>query len=33
LPYIATEADLDQWLSALCKAAQAELTKGNRISL
>jgi hypothetical protein len=33
LPYIATEADLDQWLAALRKAAQAELKNGNRISL
>ena len=33
LPFIATEADLDQWLMALRKAAQAELEKGNRISL
>ena len=33
LPYIATAADLDQWLSALRTAAQAELDKGNRISL
>ena len=33
LPYIATQADLDQWLSALRAAAQAELDKGNRISL
>jgi hypothetical protein len=33
LPYIATEADLDQWLAALRMAAQAELEKGNRISL
>ena len=33
LPYIATEADLDQWLAALRTAAQAELEKGNRISL
>lgn len=33
LPYIATEADLDQWLAALRSAARAELEKGNRISL
>ena len=33
LPYITTEADLDQWLAALRKAAQAELKNGNRISL
>ena len=33
LPYIATAADLDQWLAALRTAAQAELEKGNRISL
>jgi hypothetical protein len=33
LPYIATEADLDQWLAALRAAAHAELEKGNRISL
>ena len=33
LPFIATEADLDQWLTALRKAAQTELGKGNRISL
>ena len=33
LPYIATEADLDQWLAALRKAAQAELEKGHRLSL
>ena len=33
LPYIATEADLNQWLAALRKAAQTELEKGNRISL
>ena len=33
LPFIATEADLDQWLAALRQAAQAELEKGNRISL
>jgi hypothetical protein len=33
LPYIASETDLDQWLAALRKAAQAELEKGNRLSL
>lgn len=33
LPYIATLADLDQWLEALRLAAQAELDKGHRISL
>ena len=33
LPFIATEADLDQWLAALRTAARAELKKGNRISL
>jgi len=33
LPYLATEADLNQWLAALRKAAKAELDKGNRISL
>jgi hypothetical protein len=33
LPYIASEADLEQWLAALRTAAQAELDKGNRISL
>jgi hypothetical protein len=33
LPYIATQADLDEWLSALRAAVQAELDKGNRISL
>jgi hypothetical protein len=33
LPYIASESDLDQWLAALRTAAQAELEKGNRISL
>ena len=33
LPFIATEADLEQWLAALRTAAQAELAKGNRISL
>jgi len=33
LPFIATEADLDQWIAALRTAARAELKKGNRISL
>lgn len=33
LTYIATKADLDEWLEALRAAAQAELDKGNRISL
>jgi hypothetical protein len=33
LPYIATQADLTAWLEALRAAAQAELDKGNRISL
>ena len=33
LPCIASEADLEQWLTALRAAAQAELDKGNRISL
>ena len=33
LPYIASAADLDQWLAALRTAAQTELEKGNRISL
>ena len=33
LPYIASEADLEQWLAALRQAAAAELLKGNRISL
>jgi hypothetical protein len=33
LPYIATEANLDQWLAALRTAALAELDQGNRISL
>ena len=33
LPFIATEADLEQWLAALRTTAQAELKKGNRISL
>ena len=33
LPYIATEADLDEWLDALREAALAELHTGRRISL
>ncbi|MDA1276810.1 MAG: BREX system P-loop protein BrxC [Verrucomicrobia bacterium] len=33
LPYIGSEADLDQWLAALRAAAAEELKKGNRISL
>lgn len=33
LAYIATQVDLEQWLAALRIAAQAELDKGNRISL
>ena len=33
LPYIASEADLEQWLDALRDAAKAELKAGNRISL
>jgi hypothetical protein len=33
LPFIATDAELDQWLAALRQAAQAELEKGKRISL
>lgn len=33
LPYIASQADLEEWLSALRDAARAELEKGNRISL
>jgi len=33
LPYITTEAELDQWLEALKGAAKEELKKGNRISL
>ena len=33
LPFIATEADLDQWLASLRTAVQAELKKGHRISL
>ena len=33
LAYISTSGELDQWLAALRLAAQAELDKGNRISL
>lgn len=33
LSYIANEADVDQWLAALRKAALSEIQKGNRISL
>lgn len=33
LPYIATEADLDEWLDALRDAARTELNAGRRISL
>lgn len=33
LPYVSTEAELDEWLAALRTAAKAELDKGNRISL
>ncbi len=33
LPFIASEPDLDQWLSSLRKSALEELGKGNRISL
>jgi hypothetical protein len=33
LSYIATEADVDQWLAALRKAALAEIKNGKRISL
>jgi hypothetical protein len=33
LPYIASEAELDQWLDALREAAKAELKAGKRISL
>jgi hypothetical protein len=33
LPFIATEADLDQWLAALRTAAQAALKNFNRISV
>ncbi len=33
LPYIATEAELDQWLAALRSVGLEELKKGNRISL
>jgi hypothetical protein len=32
-PYIETAADFDQWLEAFRTVAQAELEKGNRISL
>ena len=33
LPYIASPADLEEWLNALREAAKAELAKGKRISL
>jgi len=33
LPYIASEADLDEWLNALREKALEEIGKGNRISL
>jgi hypothetical protein len=33
LPFIGSEADLDQWLAALRTEAAKELKKGNRISL
>jgi len=33
LPYIATEAELDQWLASLRSAAIKEIEKGHRISL
>lgn len=33
LTYISTEAELDEWLTALRAAAQTELDNGNRISL
>jgi hypothetical protein len=33
LPYISTQAELEEWLTALRIAAQAELDKGKRISL
>lgn len=33
LPFIASDPDLDQWLSSLRKSALEELSKGNRISL
>lgn len=33
LPYIATEAELDQWLAALREAARAELNRGYRLVL
>jgi hypothetical protein len=33
VPFIGSEADLDQWLAALRAAAAEDLKKGNRISL
>jgi hypothetical protein len=33
LPYLATEAEVDVWLSSLREAALAEIKQGNRISL
>jgi hypothetical protein len=33
LLYITNKVELDQWLTALRKAAEAELDKGNRITL
>jgi hypothetical protein len=33
LPFIGSQADLDQWVDALKAAATKELEKGNRISL
>jgi len=33
LPYIASEADFEEWLTALRRAVVEELLKGNRISL
>jgi flavin-dependent dehydrogenase len=33
LLYITNRAELDQWLAALRKAAEAELDMGNRITL